>query len=104
MFSKTNNTNKKRGQGIVRVSDLFSKYTKLLKPPQKTVVRATIAIINELYGISITEEQCVYQTSSKTLTLHVPGPLKSEIVLNKKNILEKIGESIGSSNAPKNIL
>lgn len=108
MFQKkyeNNDRNKKKnGHEITRVSNLFSKYVKLLKAPQGTVVKACIDVLNEIYGITVKKEQCVYQVQSKTLSLHLGGPMKSEITLNKKVILEEIGKRIGVENTPKNIL
>jgi hypothetical protein len=108
MFQKqyeNNDRNKKKGgHEATRISNLFSKYIKLLKAPQGTVVNACIDVIEEVYGITMRKDQCVYQVSSKTLTVHLSGPLKSEIALNKKVILEEVGKRIGVENTPKNIL
>ena len=95
---------KKFGHEITRVSSLFAKYTKILKAPQGTVVKACTDVLHEIYGITLKKEQCVYQVASKTLVLHLSGPIKSEITLNKKVILEEIGKRIGIENTPKNIL
>lgn len=88
----------------MRISNLFDKYKKLLKAPQGTVVQAVIDTMKDMYGISLKKEQCTYQVHSKTLSLHVGGPLKSEITLNKSKILAEIGKRIGVENAPKQIL
>lgn len=107
MFQKQyddSRSKKKGGHQITHVSNLFTKYLKVLKAPQGTVVKACIEVIHEVYGFNVRKDQCVYQTSTKTLTLHLNGPLKSEIALNKKVILEEIGKRIGVENAPKNIL
>ncbi len=95
---------KKRGRDIVRVSDLFSKYKKLLKAPQGTVIQSCIDVINDIYGIPLKKNQCVYQVQSKTLVLHIPGTIKTEILLNKEVILQEIAKKVGVESTPKNIL
>jgi hypothetical protein len=102
---ENNNYNKKKsGHDITQISKLFNKYVKLLKAPQGTVVKACVDVIQEVYGLTVRKDQVVYQVSSKTLTLHLSGPLKSEIMLNKKVILEDIGRRVGAESVPKNIL
>ncbi len=95
---------KKSGHGITRVSNLFSKYAKLLKAPQGTVVQACIDVIFDIYGITLKKNQCTYQVQSKTLVLHIPGTIKSEVLLNKEVILSEMAKKIGVESTPKNIL
>lgn len=95
---------KKRGQGIVKVSDLFKKYTDVLKAPQGIVVTAFIEVIFEVLGVRIEKEQCTYSVASKTLSTRLPGMIKSEIKLQKKLILQKMVEKLGPKSAPKEIL
>ena len=95
---------KKRGQGITRVSDLFSKYIQTLKAPQGTVIKAFIEVVEELFKTTIQKDQCTYTPSSQTLVLRISGPLKSEIIMQKKKILIHLAEKLGEKNSPKEIL
>lgn len=95
---------KKRGQGIVKVSDLFAKYQNTLKAPQGAVVTAFLEVVKELCGVTLKKEQCKYAVASKTLTLTSSGMLKSEILLKKKVILSKMAERLGEKSVPKEIL
>lgn len=95
---------KQRGQGVTHVSNLFSKYITLLKPPQGVVVQASIDVINEMFHYTIQKKQCTYHTHSKTLSLTIPGALKTEVLLRKNEVLTEIGKKIGIENTPKNIL
>ena len=104
MIFNQNEKRKQRGQGIVKLSDLFKKYTDILNAPQGTVVSAFIEVIFEVLGVRIEKEDCTYSVSSKTLSLRVPGMIKTEIKLQKKLILQKIAERIGEKSAPKEIL
>ncbi len=94
---------KKRGDGVVRVGDLFSKYKKILKAPQRTVIQACIDAINEVVGVTIDEQQCRYQVHSRTITIAVPSVIKTEIVLKKKLILKHMQIHLGEKNVPKEI-
>ncbi len=95
---------KQRGQGIVKVSDLFKKYTDVLRAPQGSVVEAFLAAIFETLGIRLEKDQCTYTVSSKTLMVRAPGMIKSEIKLQKQTILKKMEEKLGKKSVPKEIL
>lgn len=108
-FNKTTKTpdgplRKKRGQGVVHVSNLFAKYTNVLRAPQGSVVSAFIETVAEGFGFTIRKDQCIYNTNTQTLTVRVSGMLKSEIVLKKKVILAAMRERLGPKSAPKDIL
>ncbi len=100
----SNKKRKQRGQGIVKISDLFKKYTDVLKAPQGTVVQAFIEVIYDVLGVRVEKDQCTYTVSSKTLTVQVPGMIKSEIKLQKGTIMKKMAEKIGEKNIPQTIL
>lgn len=95
---------KKRGEGIIKISALFEKYTKNLIAPESTVIVAFQEVVSDLFGFQIKKEQCTYTSGSKTLVLVVSGPLKSEILLKKKEILTHLKGRLGERNAPKEIL
>ena len=97
-------TPKKRGSGIVKLSKLFEKYQKTLKPPQGSVIATCIEVIEGLCGYTLKKEQCVYKPQSRTLSIQVTGIVKTEIILKKKEILKLTQEKLGEFNAPKDIL
>lgn len=94
---------KGRGQ-ITKLSDLFDKYVKTLKAPQGVVVSCFIEVVEELIGIPIAKKDVTYTVYTKTLAVRVQGPLKSEIILRKKEILAHIKGRLGEGNAPVEIL
>ncbi len=97
-------SNKKRGQGIVHVSDLFKKYTKNLRAPQGIVVTAFIEAVKEECGATLTTTHCTYNVSTQTLSVHASGMIKTEITLHKKAILSFMKDTIGEKNIPKDII
>lgn len=95
---------KPRGQGIVKVSELFKKYKQTLRAPQATVIQEFRGIVYEELGVEIKIHQCAYTPQSRTLVLTVGGPLKTEIILRKKQILKKLTDVLGEKSAPRQLL
>lgn len=95
---------KERGNGVTHIGTLFKKYSETLQAPQQSVINACIEVIQEIYQYPLTTDQCRYTVASKTLTLTIKGPYKSEILLNKTCILEEIEKRVGKQNTPQNIL
>ena len=95
---------KQRGGDVVKVGDLFDKYKRILKAPQGVTITAFIEVVNDLIGVEIPKERISYSIHNKTLTLRIPGPLKTEILLHKKEILIHMQGRIGRQSVPKVIL
>ncbi len=96
---------RKKGSGeIVKISKLFEVYAKRFVAPEKSVVKVFIETVEDLYGITIKESQCQYRPVTRTVLLTVPGALKSEILLNKKEILVHVTGRLGQKSAPKEVL
>ena len=93
-----------RGEGIKKIDGLFDKYKKKLKAPQGVVVEAFVEVVNDLIGVEIPKERITYTTHSKTLSLAISGPLKSEILLHKDEILSHMKGRIGAQSAPKHVI
>ncbi len=104
MFKNSYEKKKQRGQGVVHVGDLFKKYTKILKAPQGVVVTEFIEVVSDLFDITLTKDQCTYSTTSKTLTLRASGMLKTEILMQKKEVLNHLKARLGEKSAPQEIL
>lgn len=95
---------KKRGNGIVPISSLFKKYSESLIAPQGTVIQTFISLIAETFHTTLKKEVCSYNTTTKTLSVHTSGMLKTEILLHKKEIITLLRERLGEKNTPKEIL
>lgn len=94
---------KKRGE-VVPVRDLFEKYRKNLKAPQKTVEIETVRVIGELLNLKIKEELISYTPSNRTLVLHVPSLLKQEIKLRQNEVLSELNSRLGDKSCPTTLL
>ena len=93
-----------RGEGIKPISSLFAKYQKNLVAPQGSVKKCVVEVIADLYGFKIDLKDMDYSVHNKTLTLKVRGPLKTEILLRKEEILTHLKGRLGERAAPVTIL
>jgi hypothetical protein len=95
----------RKGRGeTIKISDLFAVYKNKLIAPEKTVLVTFQEIVEDMLKMQIPIEKCSYTPSTKTLTVAVSGPFKTEILLRKKEILTHLQGRLGVKNAPKEIL
>ena len=99
-----NYSNKRGGKGNVKISDLFKKYTNVLKAPQGTVVKNFIEVIEDLFNVTLRADQCSYSVASRTLSLRISGTLKTEIMLQKKKVIQHMTQRLGEKSSLKEIL
>ncbi len=93
-----------RGEGIKHLGSLFDKYKNQLRAPQGSVISAFCEVVEDLYGFSVPKTGVTYSVRNRTLSLRVSGPLKTEIQLKKKEILNHLKGRLGEKSAPTNIL
>ncbi len=93
-----------RGEGIKKASDLFDKYKKILKAPQGSVISAFCEVVDDLYGWHIDKEKVSYSVASKTLSVAVSGPMKTELQLHQTEILAHLKARLGDQSCPKVII
>ncbi|NCN52726.1 hypothetical protein GW943_02875 [Candidatus Parcubacteria bacterium] len=93
-----------RGGGIKKVADLFETYRTRLKAPQKTVINTFTEVVSDVCGFSLRTSDVSYTPSSKTLSLKAAGPLKTEILLRKQELLIHMKGRLGASSAPNEII
>lgn len=95
----------RKGRGeIIKLSSLFEKYKKTLKAPQGAVIDCFTEVIEDVIGVSIAKESISYTVHSRTLSVRVSGPLKSEIQLRNREIIAHMKGRLGEQNAPLKIL
>ena len=93
-----------RGQGIVRAGDLFDKYRKTLRAPQRSVVSAFIDAVEKTLNHTVDSELCTYAPKTKTLAVRTRGILKEEIRKEKRHILNYMREKLGERSTPTDIV
>ena len=96
---------RKTGRGeVVKVGDLFAKYKNVLKAPEGSVKKAFVEVVADLLNLTIKESLLAYSPHTKVLTIKSGGPLKSELLLHKLEILAHLKGRLGAESAPKDII
>ena len=90
-----------RGEGIKPISSLFEKYKQQLIAPQKSIIKTFCEVVDDLYGLPLKESMVEYSVYTKTISLKTPGPLRTEILLHKEEILTHLQGRLGVKSAPK---
>lgn len=93
-----------RGQGIKPIHNLFAKYHNTLRAPQGSVITVFCEVVQDVLGVTITKTQVEYTPNQKTVLIKTAGPLKSEILLQKNEILTHLKGRLGERSAPIDIL
>jgi hypothetical protein len=95
----------RKGSGeIKKLSDLFEKYKNTLKAPQGVVIDCLREVVEDTIGLPIAKQSVRYSVHTKTLSVSVSGPLKSEIKLRKREILTHMKGRLGDQGVPVEIL
>lgn len=92
-----------RKDGMVNVSSLFDKYKKVLIAPEASVINTFVEVVDDLYGWPIDASQVAYNPGTKILSTKVSGPIKTELKLRKKEILNHLKGRLGHKSVPRDI-
>lgn len=93
-----------RGEGIKHITNLFDSYRKRLVAPKRSVIEAFVEVVADLYGFTVMPEEVLYTPASRTLSLRTAGPLKTEILFRKEEILTHLMGRLGQKSAPSDII
>lgn len=95
---------RKRGGDVVKISELFEKYKKTLKAPQKTVINVFQEVVKDILSFDIPFEKIQYSPNTKVLFVGMHGPGKSEVLLHKDEILLHMKGRLGEKSAPLDVV
>jgi hypothetical protein len=96
---------RKRGERPpTNIKDLFEVYRTRLRAPQGSVISAATEVIHDLLGLQVEKTLLSYSPQTRVLHIHVRGPLKSEVLLHKKEILLHLTGRLGAKSAPTEII
>lgn len=87
-----------------QIGNLLLRYKKHLKPPQASVEKEAIEVIQEITGFLLKVDQVTYTVSSRTLHLQIPSLLKSELKPQYPNILLTLKSRLTAAHSPTTIL
>lgn len=92
--------NYKAPLAMKRLGDLFERYRTRIKAPQASVEKECLIVIKELTQFDLELSQVEYTVSTRTLSLRVPSVLRTEILLKKPEILERLKSHLGADSCP----
>lgn len=84
-------------------ASLFTKYKEILVPPERTVVKAFAAVVEEVCGLSVAREMVRYHPPTKTLYIQTPGAFKQEILIHQEEIIRRLHAHLGATRAPQKL-
>lgn len=93
-----------RGNGIKKIGDLFETYRKRLRAPQKTVIDTFVEVVRDVCQMTIKDKDIAYSPASRTLVIRASGPLKTEVLLHKGELLTHLKGRLGTASAPTDII
>lgn len=93
----------RRGQTHQSLGALLDRYRTTLRAPQKTVVNEVVKAYSTL-GITCDERFVSYNKNTKTISLGVSGPLKTEMLLRKGQVLALLVSTLRKDDIPSEIL
>ena len=93
-----------RGDNVKKVSDLFAKYKQRLVAPEASVINAFVEVVHDLTTLDINPKKVSYNPTTRILAINGGGPLKSEVKLHQKDILNHLKGRLGEKSAPINII
>jgi hypothetical protein len=85
------------------VQNLLGTYKHRLRPPQKVVVDEVIGVIEDLFTVTVPVDRVQYKPNEKCVYLNLSGVLKTEILLQKKEVLAHIQGRLGVGQSPTDI-
>jgi hypothetical protein len=93
----------KRTRELIKASSLFSFYKDKLKPPQASIEKVFIEVVEEVMGITLKTDWVIFTPYTKTISLHCPAVIKQEIKRHEKELLAHCRGRMGGG-APSVIL
>jgi hypothetical protein len=87
-----------------QLGNLLERYKKILKPPQATVEKEAVLVIESLYSIKLQPHQVTYAVGSRTLIIKAPSIICSELRTHHPEIVRELQSRLGVQNAPTTII
>ena len=99
---------KRRSQGnkeqkLVAINDLFAKYRNRFRAPEGSVVTAVCDVVVRITGYQISRDQVTYNVRDRVVFLRTRGVLRSELLLQKQQILDQLTAELGKQSAPHDL-
>lgn len=87
-----------------QLGNLLARYKERFKPPQASVVKECLEVIEAVTGITLQQHQLTYTVSTRTLVVQTSSMVRSELKTHHQAITKALQERLGAHNAPKVII
>lgn len=87
-----------------QLGNLLERYKRILKPPQASVEKEAIIVIESITGITLQPQQINYTVVSRTLVIKAPSIIRSELKIHHPDIVKELQSRLGVQNAPSVII
>jgi hypothetical protein len=87
-----------------QLGNLLERYKRIIKPPQATVVKEAVLIIEGITTIKLLPHQLSYTVGSRTLFIKAPSIICSELRSHHPTIIKELQSRLGAQNAPTTII
>lgn len=86
------------------LGNLLARYKERFKPPQASVVKECIEVIESVCGIVLEQKHLTYTVSTRTLTVQTSSMIRSELKTHHTAITTELQKRLGAHNAPSLII
>ena len=87
-----------------QLGNLLARYKERFKPPQASVVKECIEVIESVSGIVLEQKHLTYTVSTRTLVVQASSMIRSELKTHHSAITLELQKRLGAHNAPKLII
>lgn len=91
-------------ENSTQLGNLLERYKKIFQPPQASVVKEAIVVIEMITTIKLLPQQLTYSVGTKTLIIKAPSVLRSELMPHHQTIIKELQTRLGAQNAPHTLL
>lgn len=86
------------------LGNLLARYKNKFAPPQASVVKECLEVIERVSGIVLEQKHLTYTVSTRTLVVHTSSMIRSELKTHHAAITTELQNKLGAQNAPKVII
>jgi predicted metal-dependent phosphoesterase TrpH len=87
-----------------QLGNLLARYKERFKPPQASVVKECIEVIESVTGIILEQKHLTYTVSSRTVVVQTSSLIRSELKTHHSAITTELQKRLGAHNAPTVII
>jgi hypothetical protein len=87
-----------------QLGNLLARYKSHFKPPQASVVKECLEVIESVSGIVLEQKHLTYTVSSRTIVVQASSLVRSELKTHHSVIMSELQKKLGANNSPKVII